>query len=261
MYKGRLFTFGCSFTRYKWPTWADLLGQEFESYYNFGHSGGGNLFIACSIAEANARYKFTSEDTVLVMWTNATREDRYTNNWVLPGNIYTQSEYSEDFVKKFITIRGCYVRDLAQIHLAKNLLENSRCKFHFMSMVDMDNYSQYSVEKSEEILDLLIHYKDTINIVLPSAHKVIFNYDWWSRPMYENGPHRQDPHPMPLEHLEYINAVLPNYEFSEDSIRIAKILDLDVKNAFKTNGSFGSYDSRSNKWQQILKIKNSAVRF
>ena len=29
---GRLFAFGCSLTRYHWPTWADILGQ---SYYEF----------------------------------------------------------------------------------------------------------------------------------------------------------------------------------------------------------------------------------
>ena len=28
----RLFTFGCSFTRYYWPTWADMLGQEYDEF-------------------------------------------------------------------------------------------------------------------------------------------------------------------------------------------------------------------------------------
>lgn len=32
----RLFTFGCSFTKFFWPTWADILGQEFDYYENWG---------------------------------------------------------------------------------------------------------------------------------------------------------------------------------------------------------------------------------
>ena len=35
----RLFTFGCSFTNYAWPTWADFLGLEFEHFENWGVSG------------------------------------------------------------------------------------------------------------------------------------------------------------------------------------------------------------------------------
>jgi len=35
----RLFAFGCSFTQYKWPTWADILGKSFDLSYNLGKSG------------------------------------------------------------------------------------------------------------------------------------------------------------------------------------------------------------------------------
>ena len=29
----RLFTFGCSLTKYKWQTWADILGELAEEFY------------------------------------------------------------------------------------------------------------------------------------------------------------------------------------------------------------------------------------
>ena len=48
---GRLFVFGCSFTKYYWPTWADIIGQEFEYYENWGEIGSGNLRIAHRITE------------------------------------------------------------------------------------------------------------------------------------------------------------------------------------------------------------------
>ena len=40
MNKNRIFTFGCSFTQYCWPTWADMLLYE-NSGKNYGISGGG----------------------------------------------------------------------------------------------------------------------------------------------------------------------------------------------------------------------------
>ena len=48
---GRLFTFGCSFTKYTWPTWADLLGLEFDEFENWGVSGGGNVCTANRVIE------------------------------------------------------------------------------------------------------------------------------------------------------------------------------------------------------------------
>ena len=48
----RLFTFGCSFTSYHWPTWADILGREYDYFENWGRSGGSNQFIFNSLIEA-----------------------------------------------------------------------------------------------------------------------------------------------------------------------------------------------------------------
>lgn len=256
MYTGRLFTFGCSFTNYKWPTWADLLGQEFQEYYNFGQCGGGNLFIACSIAEANVRYKFTPEDTVMVMWTNVTREDRYVSSWLTPGNIFTQQTYSDEFVKKFITVKGCYVRDMAQIHLSKTLLEKIGCTFHFMSMVDLDNYDQYRMQKSKETVDIITIYSDTGKIFLPSVHRVIFKFNWYKTPLYPGGPVRQDSHPLPTEHLSYMNQVLPYYKFSQKTVDFAKDITLEIQESYK---KFNQYQSSD--WKNTLKNKSIIERF
>ena len=51
--KKRLFTFGCSFTQYNWPTWADILGrslhQEGWEFHNIGRAGTGNMQIMKTI--------------------------------------------------------------------------------------------------------------------------------------------------------------------------------------------------------------------
>ena len=48
--KNRLFVFGCSFTMYAWPTYADFLGYEFDHYENWGFPGLGNRAIAERVA-------------------------------------------------------------------------------------------------------------------------------------------------------------------------------------------------------------------
>ena len=74
----RFFAFGCSFTNYAWPTWANILHQEMDAeFFNLGRRGSGNLFTACRISEANNRFKFCDTDLVIVMFISEVREDRY----------------------------------------------------------------------------------------------------------------------------------------------------------------------------------------
>ena len=73
----RLYTFGCSFTNYKWPTWADILSKEFEYFENWGRPGAGNSYITNAVVEASIKNKFTKDDTIMIMWSSMTREDRY----------------------------------------------------------------------------------------------------------------------------------------------------------------------------------------
>lgn len=260
MYKGRLFAFGCSFTRYNWPTWADLLGQEFEGYYNYGRAGAGNLFISCMLGEAIARFNINKNDTVMIMWSNVTREDRYIDTWINPGNIFTQDTYSDDFVKKFITVKGCYIRDFALINLAHNLLKNIGCKYEFMSMIDMNSYHQWKYNDDRETLsDIFKLYQPTLDICKPSVFKVLFNYDWYtSRPLYKNEVRRADIHPLPLEHIEYINKVLPEYKFSDYTIEIADKEDAKIRNAFQSGKDGYHLDPW---WQDAFNNKDLVERF
>jgi hypothetical protein len=57
----RLFTFGCSFTRYLWPTWADILAEDIPYYENWGCGGAGNLYISNAIMEAHNRHTLTKD--------------------------------------------------------------------------------------------------------------------------------------------------------------------------------------------------------
>ena len=228
----RLFAFGCSFTKYYWSTWADILGKEFDYFENWGKAGAGNMFIANSVVESSIKNKFTKDDTIMIMWSGMTREDRYldkTNKWMVGGNIYTYNCYDEEFVKKYIHVRGCYIRDLAQIHLVSHYLEKIGCSHAFMSMVDLNNpTSKFHTDVSDEIDDLLEFYKDTLIKFKPSVHKIIFNNNWNSRPTQPN-KERSNAHPIPSEHLEYLEKILPEYSISQETKDWVKKEDILVK--------------------------------
>lgn len=222
----RLFTFGCSFTKYNWMTWADIIGKTFDQHQNLGSNGAGNMYIFNSLVHTIVEYGINKDDTVMIMWTNVTREDRFLKGrWANIGNLATQKFYDKNFMLNYFDVRGCYERDIPTIHAARMLLDSIGCKYELMSMVDMHNSDQYNiVDQSEDVYIkiLLDKFNSTFKLFKPSVHNIIFNYDYFSRPVDGFGG-RPDLHPFPLEHLEYIEKVLPNY-----------VIPLAVKEEVKT---------------------------
>ena len=257
----RLFTFGCSFTQYGWPTWADILGFQFEHYENWGQSGAGNLFISAQISECSIKNTLNKDDTVIVMWTNVTREDRYQNGgWITPGNVYKNTQlFGKDWVKKFADIRGYYVRDFALINLVDELLKSKGVTYYFLSMNDMDIPMDDNTDQCGESMgDIFWHYRKLLKKIRPSVQSVIFNYNENSRPSTViqrvaspnpiNIPKikfnpkiiRQDGHPTPSEHLEYLEKVLPEITINDDTKKwihnineLLKDPDFDISTKWK----------------------------
>lgn len=218
----RLFTFGCSFTQYwRWPTWADALGRESEYFENWGQCGAGNCLIFYNLMECHQRNRITPEDQVYVMWTNTSREDRYVGRrWLAAGNIYWMAgnEFSEDYIRRYTCERGYLIRDLAVIAAARQLLQSWGCEYRFFSMVPLTEtnetcdlgYNPDDVRGTDA--DVRELYRDVLDAIGPSVFDTVFRGNWQSRPpglpdCYT--PDRRDFHPTPLEHLEYLDQVMP----------------------------------------------------
>ena len=192
---GRLFTFGCSFTRYKWPTWADALSPQFDQYYNFGKGGGGNSFILWSLAECDARHAIKSDDTVIIMWTSRDREDRHSDGvWQTPG-------------ATIVDTYGSLIRDCANIHAAKLILEGIGCDYYFLSMIDLNTFD--SEQEIQLFHDPTQTYATTLEIVRPSVHNIIYEGSW------HNAAFDDDYHPTPQQHIDYLDYVLPELEVDD----------------------------------------------
>jgi hypothetical protein len=191
----RLFTFGCSFTNYRWSTWADCLSPEFDYFENWGQSGAGNEFIFNSVMEADQRQLFGPNDTVIVCWTTTTREDRYVQGrWHTLGNMFTCPIYNKEYLANHVDEHGLLIKTLAYIKAVKTLLENRKTHWRFLSM---------------DTVDSLNIYQDVVDSILPSYKSVLFSNGW---------PNRDgDPHPSPKEHLAYLDTVLPGWVTKEST--------------------------------------------
>lgn len=200
----RLFTFGCSFTNYRWSTWADCLAPEFDYFENWGQAGAGNQYIFNSIVEADARHKFGANDTVVVCWTSHMRDDRYINKrWQTLGNIFTCPIYTTDYIKDHVDERGYMIRDLATMQATKMILENKpNLNWRFLSMVDVGWVTSFGDTSGNS--DVCALYHDVIASIAPSYLNTVFRESGWPD---RNG----DPHPTPDEHLTYLDTVLPGW--------------------------------------------------
>ena len=228
----RLFTFGCSFTKWCWPTWADILAknQSYDLYENWGEPGAGNLFIFNSIIECNLRHKFTKNDTVRVMWSTTHRKDQYRDHkWDLGSGIRSVKMLkAEPF-----DLRGYYIRDMAFIHAIDQLMSSICCDFLMMSMTSLVNgwagaaenpmtqSPEFMIMEREEVencYDIIDLYQETLNKICPSVHKVVYNHDWTSRPQHV----KNDFHPSPLLHLEYLDKIFGDGYISSDTRNTVK---------------------------------------
>lgn len=217
----RLLTFGCSFTNYHWSTWADILAPEYDCFHNWGSPGGGNHYIFNSLMEADQHHKFGPGDTVIVCWTNVMREDRYVDGrgWITLGNITTSKIYTKEFVADLVTERGCAIRDLAMIKAAKVLLESRPgVNWKFLSMCPLQQIDAYDT-KTIECYDVFDLYRDVVDCVLPSYMEVLGQNYWITNKdqRLNYGEGHPDYHPTPLEHLKYIETVLPESVISQST--------------------------------------------
>lgn len=268
----RLFAFGCSFTNYQWPTWADIVGKQFETFENWGQPGAGNQYIFNALTECHLKNQITPNDTVIIMWSSICREDRYIKGqWITRGNVYTGNSVEKDYLDNFVDNRGFLIRDLSLIFGAKNILDNIGCKYIFLSMCPLTTINDYENCLCTDIVsDILPYYESLLNTIRPSVFQIIFNFNWDSRPFEIKGAEnfwkswynkikdsswpdliekkdylhlpeyikkeckevfgffipnfttqtsRADYHPTPLEHLEYVEKVLPEFNISE-SVRL-----------------------------------------
>ena len=228
----RLFTFGCSFTSYIWPTWADFVGLNFNEYQNWANAGAGNYFIASRIYECDSVNKFTEDDTILVMFSQYFRNDMIDkeSNWVNAGNIYNQTLYGHDFVTKYWSEEHGYFMTWYNILSVKKLLDGIGCKYKFMSAFDvssqkgpLENIPKRMVQCSNDLQKFLSHH----NLMDFNENKPRYNFI-----------DEFDSHPTITTHLDWVKSYLPEYYTNDMDTYAEKWESLVENNKKNTYNNF-----------------------
>jgi|AntAceMinimDraft_1070359.scaffolds.fasta_scaffold05864_3 hypothetical protein len=245
----RFFSFGCSFTKYKWTTWADLIGQHFSIYENWGEHAAGNQFIFNSIVECHKRNNFSKGDLIGIMWTSALREDRYTDKWTFAVTDQRKKIYGKKWMNDFGKFEtGNLIRDLAAIEATQHMLSNLGVDWVNLNSIPLirfdydkvyndirnDKITIEEIEKRWTICQRQLSQGIEINELYLMAPDVINMYkDLFQNikyPLLETiiNTDRIDKHPTPLEAFLYLN----------DTLKIDVNYDIDAINCRTTPTRF-----------------------
>lgn len=196
----RLFTFGCSFTQFMWPTWADIVAYDMGiEYHNFAIAGLGNVGIHHRILEADIKHKFTKDDIILIFWTSWCREDRIKNgNWLATGSVLNDGNevYDRKFRKKYWDYSNDIVKNSTAIISTNRIFSNNikwqACAVEFFGL-------------EQELSTITKEEKYLIKLYKSSLPKIDFIHTFVivDKPLPFN--HVIDGHPDVKKHLSFVN--------------------------------------------------------
>lgn len=209
----RFFAFGCSFTKYEWVTWADIISHSLhlQGYqcYNYGIGGAGNELIFKSIVAADLKHKFTEDDIIMVLWSSWSREDRYHSEpvcplgtyWTAVGNVYNQGLFDDSFVSKHVNHDNDIIKNICSIQGAKKYANLNfegvwGTPFEYASediteqISFSDYYAKRRMNETEDKIscDCRSNVTITINDPHPCVHNHLFYIKNKIKPLAENIP-------------------------------------------------------------------------
>jgi hypothetical protein len=195
----RLFTFGCSFTFWPWPTWADIIAHELNiPYYNWGLPGIGNVSIHTRMLECELRHGFNEDDIILAVWSTWGREDRYNvkttrldrPGWSSTGDVL--HTYSKNFIDSYWSVSNDLMKNSTAI-ISANRMFDVKFNGHISTpLINLHNDDTLKFDDTEK--EVALFYEDYIpndGEYDPKKHSC--NYQSIN-----------DSHPDILSHLNYV---------------------------------------------------------
>jgi len=148
----RLITFGCSFTSYHWPTYADYIGLHFDSHFNYANTGSGNKRIFNLVTRHLG--SITKDDFVIIQWSGIERDDKilpethdlkntYTKErfnsteWYSNGSVYELNGlFNENYKKNYFSLVEQYEMLISYSWSLKFALDHIGCRYKFIFMLN-----------------------------------------------------------------------------------------------------------------------------
>lgn len=150
----RLFVFGCSYTNYAYPTWADIISVNFDQYYNYGRAGACNTYIMNKVIAVDDKIGFNRKtDTVIIMLTGFGRFSYLprTSGWITPGDLYnyninTKDHITTHFYDNMWSDNWAVYQSWIATKVIKNTLLSKKIKHYIVMGINNDSYINGSSE-------------------------------------------------------------------------------------------------------------------
>ena len=220
--KGRLFTFGCSFTNYKWQTWADIIGTQFNEFQNWGKAGAGNFFISSNLYECHSINKITKDDVVLIMFSSIDRFDfiNQKSDFETNGSIYGENHsLFGDFVFNKWSEEFALYNSWFSITSVKQLLDSIGCEYQLMKSFNfnqIDGPREYKKPNNvHQRVDICL---ELINEMIVGENLTEFHTKKNQHYYFDDLPSKVDGHPPISVYLEWIKQNMEKYYVKEMDI-------------------------------------------
>lgn len=215
----RIFCFGESHVIYNYPTWADIILQDYDGY-NCAEIGCSNQLIAHRIVEAHKKFVFNENDYLVINWAQFFREDRYHTNkgWHCAGSIF-HNLHNKPFMLNNYMYRSDaewadlfhYIyRDMNTISAIQGFLKSTRIT-NVIQMHSNDFTKDEKFLEIEGVRDLITQYKDDLHFDVDSVMDFTYTtYNEKTRPKFtfDGKTYITEDHPLPNEHLIWLENVL-----------------------------------------------------
>ncbi len=206
----RFFSFGCSFTSWKWPTWNDYIGLNFDEYYTLGCGGADNKNILYRLLQADRKYKFTSNDCVMVMFTSFNRlsyidKHHYIHNI---GDIVDHNVKAHPMGKNYNFATAVYDSYIA-IQSIKSILDSKNVKYEFLQSMKHNFYND-DFEARGEIKKPLDYCLNLFKYPV-MENWCCENYDFMKEKVIWKDDGNEDGHPPMKHHFDYVKEFFPQY--------------------------------------------------
>lgn len=243
----RCFAFGCSYTNYIWPTFADLIGCNFDEFYNFGLSGADNTYALNRLMDAHSLFTF-NPDTDLILF-GVTGFGRFTYwdkdvDWLGRGDVNfstTHSLFPDDILKKekFSPIYAAY-RSVNAVKIFHTFLEAIKIPHIIYPAIDNAEFYNYRIYKNDRkgfpplIIEECENLQKYYNLKI-SIDEYLFGKYKIGQKVYFREENRYDTHPSTDQYYGYLKKYMPEYDTKRTQGVVSLFNSKEYKNTNELN--------------------------
>lgn len=235
----RLFTFGCSHTCHGYPTWANILAEEFDEHINFGQAGSGPLYAFYQISNLinnKEKWKLSEDDYFVLLIPEENRNDvvigngvpEFGNERIVTNTIHNDCEewYTDKYKREFSPSDGL-IKTTLYIESIVRLFQNHRFNYKIINALyglHYQNTDRYKLYK--EHLKNLIGHSDSLQTIAKEHTEKEIHYYF----LNEQNELEWDGHWYIPIHLQFVKS---NFDFYKET-NVDKYLDIH-ESITKTN--------------------------